>query len=405
MRRNVNLLRLFGNIYIVVILCYIALAYYVFMYKDTLQMPNKTVWTYTHIVLMHTGVFMLLFSFFQTIISDPGKVPLFWGFFLDDPDHKRRRYCLICHIFKPERSHHCSACNRCVLNMDHHCPWLNNCIGFYNRKFFLLLLFYTITSMAEIFIYYFPTWIENIVLIFDRRFEAPFNPYYLTVVCYLMNLGMLIVVSMFFRFHLTLINQNMTTIEHMDKKRGADSKNDAGNYDMGVYYNFIQIFGKNPLLWPFPVFLKSGKPVGDGVVWPQKPSTQKYEIDMNVRNVGGNTSEHGSAVQDRVTPMHGETDGNTTPFNPTPVGSTTHHQPLNTPGQSSYMMGNYPGRSTQYGGYENQPSERAGRYGGYGINDNYAASSYSGQNAGFDQTQQMDGYSSHRGNYATGNKW
>jgi len=103
--------------------------------------------------------------------------------------------------------------------------------------------------------------------------------------------------------------------------------------------------------------------------------------------------------------MHGETDGNTTPFNPTPVGSTTHHQPLNTPGQSSYMMGNYPGRSTQYGGYENQPSERAGRYGGYGINDNYAASSYSGQNAGFDQTQQMDGYSSHRGNYATGNKW
>jgi len=41
MRRNVNLLRLFGNIYIVVILCYLALSYYVFMYKDTLQMPNS----------------------------------------------------------------------------------------------------------------------------------------------------------------------------------------------------------------------------------------------------------------------------------------------------------------------------------------------------------------------------
>jgi hypothetical protein len=54
---------------------------------------------------------------------------------------------------------------------------------------------------------------------------------------------------------------------------------------MGVYYNFIQIFGKNPLLWLLPVFMKSGKPVGDGVVWPQKPSSQKYEIDMNVRNV------------------------------------------------------------------------------------------------------------------------
>ena len=64
------------------------------------------------------------------------------GFFLDDPEHKKRRYCLICHIFKPERCHHCSTCNRCILNMDHHCPWINNCVGFTNRKFFMLLVVY-----------------------------------------------------------------------------------------------------------------------------------------------------------------------------------------------------------------------------------------------------------------------
>lgn len=82
--------------------------------------------------------------------TDPGKVPLYWGYYLDDPEQKKRRYCLICHIFKPERCHHCSACNRCVLNMDHHCPWINNCVGFYNRKFFLLMLFYVILTTLTI---------------------------------------------------------------------------------------------------------------------------------------------------------------------------------------------------------------------------------------------------------------
>ena len=72
----------------------------------------------------------------------PGDILLYWGFYIRDDYIKRKRYCLICNAFKPERSHHCSVCNSCVLNMDHHCPWVDNCIGFYNRKFFMQLLFY-----------------------------------------------------------------------------------------------------------------------------------------------------------------------------------------------------------------------------------------------------------------------
>jgi len=78
--------------------------------------------------------------------TDPGQVPVFWGFHLGDPENKRRRYCLMCNVFKPERCHHCSMCNRCVLNMDHHCPWINNCVGFWNRKYFMLLLIYVLST-------------------------------------------------------------------------------------------------------------------------------------------------------------------------------------------------------------------------------------------------------------------
>lgn len=92
----------------------------------------------------------MLWSFFTTVFTDPGQVPLYWGFYLDAPEHKNRRFCLICHIFKPERCHHCSACNRCVLNMDHHCPWIVNCVGFYNRKFFILTLSYALIVITLI---------------------------------------------------------------------------------------------------------------------------------------------------------------------------------------------------------------------------------------------------------------
>merc|ERR1719207_499392 len=86
-------------------------------------------------------------SFYQGIMTDPGVVPPNWGFYMGD-ETKRRRYCKMCNVWKPDRTHHCSICNRCILNMDHHCPWINNCVGFYNRKFFIQLLFYVYLTLV-----------------------------------------------------------------------------------------------------------------------------------------------------------------------------------------------------------------------------------------------------------------
>ena len=66
---------------------------------------------------------------------------------MDNPENRKKRYCLICQIFKPERCHHCSQCNTCILGFDHHCPWFGKCIGFSNRKQLILLLIYSFLNL------------------------------------------------------------------------------------------------------------------------------------------------------------------------------------------------------------------------------------------------------------------
>ena len=87
----------------------------------------------TFMFIFHCFFTNLLLAFWQCMMTDPGVVPANWGFYMGD-EFKRRRYCKMCNVWKPDRTHHCSICNRCILNMDHHCPWINNCVGFYNRK-------------------------------------------------------------------------------------------------------------------------------------------------------------------------------------------------------------------------------------------------------------------------------
>ncbi|XP_052792500.1 palmitoyltransferase ZDHHC22-like [Mya arenaria] len=54
-----------------------------------------------------------------------------------------RRYCEICRINKPFRTHHCKICNVCILKRDHHCYLTGNCIGLKNQKYFIVGAFYT----------------------------------------------------------------------------------------------------------------------------------------------------------------------------------------------------------------------------------------------------------------------
>jgi hypothetical protein len=83
-------------------------------------------------------------------------------------------------------------------------------------------------------------------------------------VAFMLNGTIMVLMTIFLKFHLNLALSNKTTIENLDKK-GEDYQS---LYDIGAKANWEQIFGLNRLLWPFPVFCGSGKPLGDGIYWP-----------------------------------------------------------------------------------------------------------------------------------------
>ena len=196
--------------------------------------------------------------------TNPGDIPLYWGFYIGDDDYKRKRYCLICNAFKPERSHHCSVCNKCVLNMDHHCPWVDNCIGFYNRKYFFQLLFYTtfITIYFDITAFYF---FYHIILnaIYKRLKYSDLIDSGIIVVTYIFTLVFSFIILLFFKFHIGLVINNSTTIESLDKEHKEENE----KFNIGLYENWIQVLGTNKLLWFIPFETESGRPKGDGLTW------------------------------------------------------------------------------------------------------------------------------------------
>jgi len=193
----------------------------------------------TLLIIFHISMFMMLWSLIVTMNTHPGEIPLYWGFYIGDEDYKRKRYCLICNAFKPERSHHCSVCNICVLNMDHHCPWVDNCIGFYNRKYFMQLLFYLciLTIFYDLSAAYDVFLILRDIIRWKLQYSMKLRAG-LIIVGYGVNLTLSILITMFFKFHVQLVIKNSTTIESLEK----DQKNIMENKKVYNYFFLNRIF-------------------------------------------------------------------------------------------------------------------------------------------------------------------
>ena len=269
-----------GKYFVIIILITLSIEYYVFVFHMCLGNINNVPFTFLIVILIlfHICVSMMMWAYYTVMKTSPGEIPLYWGFYIGDDDYKRKRYCLISNAYKPERSHHCSVCNTCVLNMDHHCPWVDNCIGFYNRKFFMQLLFYVclLTIYVDISMAYFAYLIVRDIFRMKLAYNNSIHAA-LILSGYSLVFGFSIIITRFFNFHINLVLTNSTTIESLDKEHKEENR----RFCLSQKENWEQVFGSSVLLWFIPMDLEKGRPVGDGLTWPIREVDEAHNLQNN----------------------------------------------------------------------------------------------------------------------------
>ena len=279
----------YGKLLIFIIFIVISIEYYCYVFEIMIKSMNQKNFhlILTLLIVFHILLLLLLMAFISTMSTNPGEIPLYWGFYIGDDDYKRKRYCLICNAFKPERSHHCSVCNICVLNMDHHCPWVDNCIGFYNRKFFMQLLLYVVilTIYVDISEFYF---VVNLAIkLFKQHIKySQIARATLVIFAYLAIFIFSIIITNFFKFHIGLVLKNSTTIESLDQEHQKDFQ----KFNLSPRENWEQVFGCDSLFWFLPFPTKRGRPDGDGLSWRTNDNT----LDSNIKGDDNNIRKYGS---------------------------------------------------------------------------------------------------------------
>jgi hypothetical protein len=123
------------------------------------------------------------------------------------------------------------------------------------------MLFYLNFSLFFIIVLNFKFTYDIFIKIYTRQEELKHNFGY--ILFYLADLFCFGVTSLFFKMHLTLVLQNKTTIETIERK-GIVFESE---FDQGYYNNWIQVMGGNIFLWFLPIKLYIGLARGNGIDW------------------------------------------------------------------------------------------------------------------------------------------
>eukprot|EP00026_Physarum_polycephalum_P014467 Phypoly_transcript_14982.p1 GENE.Phypoly_transcript_14982~~Phypoly_transcript_14982.p1 ORF type:complete len:302 (+),score=33.30 Phypoly_transcript_14982:27-908(+) len=218
----------------------------------------------------------LFYNYFKAVVTNPGRITddeeVLISLRGSEESDSSFPVCQKCNHRKPPRAHHCKVCKTCVLLMDHHCPWINNCVGYFNRRFFVLFLFWTgLALISFVFIV-----VEHVAKILFQ-YPLPPNPplpIWLVIGAWFYGCGLTFAVNLLLGINLYLVGSGQSSIEWEQNKRLKVQARSNGQpfhnqWNLGWKANFQDVFGdRHWIQWPFPT---QQKPKGNGVIFETVP--------------------------------------------------------------------------------------------------------------------------------------
>jgi len=313
-RTCINITKWMPVLFIVTVISW---SYYAFVIQLCL-LTMKELWLKIFsLIVYHIALTLFLWSYWQTIFTSSNRVPRKFKIPQGDMDRlesatsenevtqilenivrtqqlpvqtrtnvSQIRYCEKCQIVKPDRTHHCSVCGYCILKMDHHCPWVNNCVCFDNYKFFILFLGYAFLYCVVIFTFSFRYFIE----FWRGGWEAPMEGKFHVLFVFFVAAMFAISLCSLLGYHCFLVTKNRSTLESFRSpifRHGPDKK----GFNLGIFNNFVEVFGEDKKKWFLPVFTS----LGDGISFPTRHSWNTINGNYNSLDTTDSTPVSGSS--------------------------------------------------------------------------------------------------------------
>ena len=82
----------YGKLLILIIFIVLSIEYYAYVFEVMLNVMTQKNFKLilTLLIIFHVLVLLLLMAFISTMSTNPGEIPLYWGFYIGDDDYKEK---------------------------------------------------------------------------------------------------------------------------------------------------------------------------------------------------------------------------------------------------------------------------------------------------------------------------